>query len=64
MFCPVAGALRRWISSPARRPSASGKNTSQIHISKEPPKMRKTTMMLVGLLLTGLPGFAQTISDP
>ena len=24
--------------------------------------MRKTTMMLVGLLLTGLPGFAQTIS--
>src|SRR5271169_2027662 len=25
-------------------------------------EMRKTTMMLVGLLLTGLPGFAQTIS--
>src|SRR6202035_1290899 len=24
--------------------------------------MRKTTMMLVGLLLAGLPGFAQTIS--
>src|SRR5580765_4125575 len=62
MFCPVAGALRRWISSPLVVLLQAERTPPKSRLVRSFQKMRKTTMMLVGLLLTGLPGFAQTIS--
>src|SRR6476661_1927904 len=62
MFCPVAGALRRWISSPLVVLLQAERTPPKSILVRSLQKMRKTTMMLVGLLLTGLPGFAQTIS--
>jgi hypothetical protein len=62
MFCPVAGALRRWTSSPHVVLLQTERTPPKSILIRSFQKMRKTTMMLVGLLLAGLPGFAQTIS--
>src|SRR5260370_25206315 len=62
MLCPVAGALRRWIPSPHVVLLQAERTPPKSILVRSFQKMRKTTMMLVGLLLTGLSGFAQTIS--
>src|SRR5260370_17593743 len=61
MFCPVAGGHRRSISSPHVVLVEGGRKDPKARVVRRLQKMRKTTMMLVGLVLTGLSGFAQTI---